>query len=375
MAKVAVIGGGYAGLACLIDLAKNAPELELNLIDGRAEHCKITNLHKTFEKPISNFQVPYVDLAKRFGFTFHQQKLKLTTADLQTWQRAKKLPLADQDLSFDWLVICTGSQPLLQPTSEEVFGISTLQAGQGPTLLESWMTEAVLQQIELSFVGAGATGLQTLFELQDHLRRNRIDCRLRLIDHDERLAKELPEGAHHYILRKLRREGIDYLPETEFLNQEEGQILLAEKKSGREYVLPSLATGLLTGVQPAPVSLHNNVYGQVEVEGELLTNIFSAGDCADYAGNGLNHLTAQAAVRKGKLVAHNIGNLQAGRGLRRYRYQERGYLLSLGSADAVGWLGLRRNLIKGFTASVLKDALETQYDLYLDGVDTYLGFP
>jgi NADH dehydrogenase len=115
------------------------------------------------------------------------------------------------------------------------------------------------------------------------------------------------------------------------------------------------------------------VFGQVEVEGKLFTDIFGAGDCADYAGNGLNHLTAQAAVRKGKLVAHNIRNLKAGRELRRYRYQERVYLLSLGSTDAVGWLGLHSNLMKDFTASILKDALETQYDLYLDGVDTYLG--
>jgi NADH dehydrogenase len=109
--------------------------------------------------------------------------------------------------------------------------------------------------------------------------------------------------------------------------------------------------------------------------GQLLQEIFSAGDCADYAGNGLNQLSAQAAVRKGKLVAHNIRNLNAGRGLHRYRYQEKGYLLSLGSVDAVGWLGLRCNLIKGFAANVLKEAMESQYNLYLDGVDTYLGFP
>ena len=86
-------------------------------------------------------------------------------------------------------------------------------------------------------------------------------------------------------------------------------------------------------------------------------------------------MTAQAAVRKGKLVAHNIRNLNAQRGLRRYRYQEKGYLLSLGSIDAVGWLGLRCNLLKGFPANVLKEAMESQYDLFLDGVDTYLGFP
>ena len=57
MAKVIVLGGGYAGLACLIGLAKKAPHLELHLVDAGTEHCKLTNLHKTFSKPASEFKV------------------------------------------------------------------------------------------------------------------------------------------------------------------------------------------------------------------------------------------------------------------------------------------------------------------------------
>jgi NADH dehydrogenase len=375
MAEVVVIGGGYAGLACLIDLAKKAPQVKLHLVDGQAEHCKMTNLHKTFAKSVNEFLVPYGDLAERFGFTFHRQKIYFEAEDLKRWQQTKKLSLADRDLTFDRLVVATGSRPQLQPKGSEVFGLAALKGGRGPELLEHWMTEAVSRRIELSFVGGGATGLQVLFELQEQLRRKRVDYRLRLIDLGDRLAPVLPEGAHRYILRKLRREEIDYLAKTEFLGQQDGQILLADHTTGGEYHLPSAATLLFPGVQRAPFALQSNPFGQVESDGQLLPDIFSAGDCADYRNGGLNHLTAQAAVRKGKLVACNIRNLNAGRELRRYQYQEKGYLLSLGPVDAVGWLGLRCPLIKGFAANVLKDAMESQYDLYLDGVDTYFGFP
>ncbi|MEJ2519039.1 MAG: FAD-dependent oxidoreductase [Desulfuromonadales bacterium] len=375
MARVVVIGGGYAGLACLIDLAKKAPQLERHLVDGRSTHCKMTNLHKTFVKPVTDFTVPYAELGDRFGFRLHQQQLGITQAAVKTWQQTKKLPLADGELAFDWLVVATGSRPQIQPMNENVFGLSALQDGRGPQLLEDWVTKAVDPRIELSFVGAGATGLQVLFELQEQLRRKRVDCGLRLVDLGNRLAAELPDGAHRYIGRKLQREKIDYLPDTEFLGQEDGEVLLAEKESGRKYRLPSTATLLFPGVKPAPWALQSNPYGQVEIDGQVLADIFSAGDCADYAGNGLNHLTAQAAVRKGKLVAQNICSINADRDLRPYRYQEKGYLLSLGSIDAVGWLLLRCNLITGFKANVLKEALESQYDLYLDGVDTYLGSP
>jgi NADH dehydrogenase len=121
--------------------------------------------------------------------------------------------------------------------------------------------------------------------------------------------------------------------------------------------------------------LKTNAYGQVVGKGEVLENILSAGDCSRFDSSGLNSLTAQAAVRKGKLVARNILQLKNGDKPHRYSYQEKGYLVSLGALDAIGWVGLRCNLVKGFPASVIKDAMETQYDLFLNGVDTYLDFP
>ncbi len=375
MAQVIVIGGGYAGLACLISLAKKMPTLQLHLIDANKDHCKITNLHKTFAKPVANFNVPYARLAEQFGFTFHQRRLQIDSNGLKRWQQQKKIPLDDGALDFDWLIVSTGAVSLIPPRGRHVYGLENLIAGRGPALLDEWRIRAESQRLDISFVGGGATGLQILFELKALLRQQKIDAGLRLIDMNNRTVPFLPEGAHRYIVRKLRREGIAYLPETEYLEQTDTTVVLKECGNNREYELESAATLLFAGVKRAPLSLPTNSFGQIEAEGDLLPNIFSAGDCSDYAGNGLNLLTAQAAIRKGKLVAHNIGNLQAGRGLRSYRYLEKGYLMSLGPIDAVGWVGLRCNLARGFPANVLKEAMESQYDLFLDGVDTYLGFP
>lgn len=375
MPRLVVVGGGYAGLACLIELAKKAPELDLHLVDANAEHCKLTNLHKTFSAPVSDFKVPYNQLAKRFNFTFHKQRINFSADELRRWQREKSIPLRDGELDFDWLLISTGATSSLPSLGGNVYGIEHLQAGRGADLLGHWQTQAETGQLTISLVGAGATGLQVLFELQTLLRKQRVDAMLRLIDISPQVLPDLPEKAHRYVARKLRREKIDFFPETRFCGQQEGEILLAEQNSGREYSLPSTATLLFPGVQRAPFAVPSSPYGQIKIEDELLPDLFSAGDCADYAGDGLNLLTAQAAVRKGKLVAHNIRNLHAGRGLRRYRYQEKGYLLSLGPIDAVGWLGLRCNLFTGFAANMLKEAMENQYDLFLDGIDTYAGFP
>ena len=374
MQRVVVVGGGYAGLACLIELSRKNRQLELHLVDANSEHCKITNLHKTFSKPIEDFKVPYAQLAEQFSFTFHQDRLGVTEEDLLRLQAEKKLALAGGELVFDCLVMSTGASPLEITEGDGVVGQDDLRRGEAKRMLSALQEQAKRQDVHVSLVGGGATGLQILFELQALLKNNDVPHKLRLIDLNQRLVPELPENVHRYILQKLERQKIEYLPATRYLGQVDREIRLIEAQNGREWSLPSHLTLLFPGVVPE-LPLRTNPYGQAKVKNQVLPAIFAAGDCSHYDSAGLNTLTAQAAVRKGKLVAHNILRLARNTGLRTYSYQEKGYLLSLGPEEAVGWLGLRGNLVRGFPAIVLKEAMETQYDLFLRGVDTYFGFP
>lgn len=372
MSRVVVLGGGYAGLACLIELCKRDKSLDLHLVDAGADHCKITNLHKTFQHPLEKFTVSYGELAEKHHFTFHQHRLDFSEQDLDRWYEQKKLPLHKSALPFDWLVIATGAAPIQLDTGPGSFGQNELRRGEGTALLESLLEPGSEEMLQISLVGGGATGVQMLFELHEQLRKKRISHQLRLIDQNQRLAPNLPEGGHKYIANKLRRAEIDYLPGTNYLGQTDSQIQLAEMATNREYSLPSQLTLLFPGVSAVPTTMATNAYGQVVSKGSTLENILSAGDCSRFDSSGLNSLTAQAAVRKGKLVACNIIRLGCGEKPQAYRYQEKGHLVSLGALDAIGWIGLRCNLVRGFPASVIKDAMETQYDLFLEGVDTYL---
>ncbi len=374
MPRVVVLGGGYAGLACLIELGKMDKSLELHLVDADADHCKITNLHKTFQHPLEKFTVSYAELAEKYHFTFHRQRLAFSLQDLALWHQQQKLPLHKAALPFDWLVVATGAAPIQLDTGPGSFGQNELRRGEGKALLESFLETEEEDPLQISLVGGGATGVQVLFELHEQLRKKRIPNKLRLIDQNQRLVPNLPEGAHKYIAKKLRRAGIDYLPGTNYLGQTDSQIQLAELATNNEYSLSSQLTLQFPGVSAAPSTVVTNAYGQVISSGSTLENVLSAGDCSKFDSSGLNSLTAQAAVRKGKLVARNIVRLSGGEEPQTYRYLEKGYLVSLGALDAIGWIGLRCNLVRGFPASVIKDGLETQYDLFLDGVDTYLDF-
>lgn len=374
MPKIVVLGGGYAGLACLIELSRRDKQAQLHLIDAEADHCKQTNLHKTFRYPAEKYCVPYTTLAERFSFTFHQQRVAFTLEDLARWQQEGALSLAGEKIPFDALVISSGAAPRQLPDGAATTTANDLRKGGGPALIDQLRQLGGSAPLEISCVGGGATGIQFLWELEEELARQRIPHNLRLIDLNRRLVPGLPRTFHAHIRRKLQRKNISYLAETGYLGQQQDVIELQQVGSDASFALPSHWTLLFPGVTPAPQSFAANAYGQVLVDGAPLASIFVAGDCSRFDSSGLNQLTAQAAVRKGKLVARNILRLGQGRSMLRYTYQEKGYILSLGGSDAIGWVGLRLALVKGLPAALLKEAMETQYDLFLNGVDTYFDF-
>jgi len=55
-----------------------------------------------------------------------------------------------------------------------------------------------------------------------------------------------------------------------------------------------------------------------------------------------------------------------------YLHRDIGYVVSLGPADAIGWLALENNVVTGLAAYTIKEIVEAQYDLLLAGIDTYL---
>ena len=110
------------------------------------------------------------------------------------------------------------------------------------------------------------------------------------------------------------------------------------------------------------------------MDNDELESVYAVGDCTKYAGQGLNSSSAQAAVRKGKLVAQNLNRKSTGKDLKQYTYKELGYFLSLGPGDGVGWMIHPDNVLSGPPAMVVKETIEAQYDLFIRGFDTYLPF-
>ncbi|MDP1558505.1 MAG: FAD-dependent oxidoreductase [Nitrosomonas sp.] len=370
--NVVIVGGGYAGIAALTVLSHYASNIDIVIIDPRDQHIKITHLHETFRYPLSDFLVPFSELEHRFGCRHISATLTLDENVLQQWQKDKTLVVNGEELAFDYLLIASSCETNASDHLENVRSLDDFLTLAGSDLLSSFLLKNDKQAPFISVVGGGATGIQFLFELKQFLDRQKIKSKLRLINSGDRVLEQFPKEFSSYVQLRMHDLGIDFYPNTYCKEQQVDKILLEEKQTGKQFELPSNLSLMFLGKKQGKLFVANS-FGQVMINHITLHNIFAAGDCCYYNSFGSNALTAQSAVRKGKLAARNIlrhsGTLKL---LEPYLHRDIGYVVSLGSADAVGWLVSTGNVITGIPALAIKELVESQYDFLLMGIDTYL---
>jgi NADH dehydrogenase len=370
--KLVIIGGGYSGLSALVTIREYRPDAEIVLVDRRPYHLKITHLHESFRRPLANFKVPFAALEKRFNFRYVMADLTFDDAELKQWQTDRTIPVGQEEIGFDYLLIATGAGFKKLEKSKHVIDLDDFIRKSGPELLEENLAATGSSDSWITAVGGGATGIQYLFEIANFVRERQMPWRLRLVDSEPRVLTQFNAKLGQYAEARMADLGIDHVPGRFFRAQEAEHVVLEEVETGELSELASHLTLLFVG-KSASIRLHANFFGQVVLDGETLDRVFTAGDCSYYRSLGSNVMTAQSAVRKGKLAARNIlrhsGVVKV---LEPYLHRDLGYVISMGPQDSVGWVALERNVVGGFPATVVKEIVEAQYDLLLAGIDTYV---
>ncbi len=370
--RIIIVGGGYSGLAALATLREHNSDAEIVLIDPRADHLKITQLHESFRRPWTDVHLPFRNLEHRFGIRHIQANIQLDEGLLKQSNADRVLVADNQLLDFDYLLIATGAAFRKLEKGERTLDLDDFIAEPGPDLLDRHFQSGGGDGNYLTVVGGGATGIQFLFEIAHFVRERRIPCRLRLTDVEDAPLTQFNAKLGRYTEARLDDLGIEFMPGHFFRNQTADRVVLERRETGEPVELPSSLSLLFVGKSPLSRQ-ETNWFGQVVAEGTTLDRVFAAGDCSRYRVPGSNSFSAQTAIRKGKLAARNIlrhsGRIKL---LEPYVHQDIGYVVSLGPADAVGWVASQRNVVGGSPAAAVKGIVEAQYDLLLAGIDTYL---
>lgn len=371
--SIVIVGGGYAGIAALTTFLRYMPDANITIVDPRSHHIKITRLHESFRYPLQDFMVPFISLEERFGCRHICAELHTTEDNIQQWRDDKFITIHEEKLEFDYVLIASGAASGQITQENNVFDLNTFLTISGSDLLNRSLETTNQEKPYISVVGGGATGIQFLFEISHFIKRKKMECNLRLINNNDRVLQQFPADFSEYAEAKMSDLGIDFYPNTYYQKQTKNGILLKSKETKDEFKLPSKITLLFLGNNPEK-RLLANTFGQVIIDNRPLRNIFTAGDCSNYNSCGSNTMSAQSSVRKGRLAACNIlRDSSILKLFEPYIHQDLGYVISLGPKDAVGWLAKENNVVGGTPALLLKELVESQYDLLLaTGIDTYL---
>ncbi len=371
--NIVIVGGGYAGITALTTFVRYMPDANITIIDPRSHHIKITHLHESFRYPLQDFMVPFSSLEERFNCRHICAELHATEDNIQQWSADKFITINEEKIEFDYVLIASGAASGCTSQESNVHDINTFLTISGSELINRSLKTIDQEKPYISVVGGGATGIQFLFEIAHFIKRKKIECNLRLIHSNDRVLQQFPAGFSEYTEARMSELGVDFQQNTYYQKQTENSIFLKSKETKEEFELPSKMTLLFLGNNPGK-RLSANTFGQVIVDSQPIRNIFVAGDCSDYNSCGSNTMSAQSSVRKGRLAACNIlRDSSMLKVFEPYLHQDLGYVISLGPKDAVGWLAVENNVVGGTPALLLKELVESQYDLLLaKGIDTYL---
>ncbi|MBT8144981.1 MAG: FAD-dependent oxidoreductase [Gammaproteobacteria bacterium] len=354
--KIAVVGGGYAGLACIMELRRRLQNATIHLYDPRVRHLKITHLHETLRHPRSRFEVPFDDLASRLDFEHRPAAVDFSDGVAS---------VAGAAFDYDYIAVTTGSQSLPLPRGAEAYTIEDFASGDGRQIVDAFVEDSTRPRVA-TVVGGGATGVQFAFELQARLRDAGAGTTIQMLDQGSRPVPDQPVEVSDYVRDRLEDCGIEYCPDSRYCDAS-GYELIVER--GHETCqLQSGLTLLCAGARPAPQAFSTDSTGRVDGS----DNMFAAGDCATYTTRADDFMTAQVAVRQGKLIATNIDRVSRDVEPLDYSFCELGYVVSLGALDAAGWILSRTQPLTGTPAFAVKGAVEAQYDLFVAGLDTYI---
>jgi NADH dehydrogenase len=266
-----------------------------------------------------------------------------------------------REIRYDRLVLAAGSVNKLLP----IPGITEYAHGFRGIPEALYLRDHLIRQVELAavaddpaeraarmtfvVVGAGYTGTEvaahghlltrTLAARQPRLQQ--VPPRWVLIDIAPRILPELDQRLSRTAARVLTRRGVELRTETAV---EEAKPAAVQLSDGEQ--IPTRTLVWCVGVRPDPLV---EGLGLATEQGRLVVdeflqvpghpNVFAVGDAAavpDPSGGpgDIAPMTAQHAVRQGKLVARNIAaTLGKGR-LRAYRHHELGFVVDLGGVQA-----------------------------------------
>ena len=351
MARIVVLGAGFAGLWAAIGAARKREEI------GAAAEVLVVDRYPYHNIRVRNYEIDLGSVALPLGKVLDPIGVNHLTADVRTIDVAKQHVAVttrhgQEILAYDRLVVALGSElarPDIPGLARHGFDVDTYSAAVrlnahiaalGTSRPSSGRSTVVV-------VGAGFTGIEVATEMPSKLRRTLAADRHRVILVDNNPAVGATIGAHArpVIGEALATLGIETRLKSKVAAIDATGIALA---SGE--IIPAQTVVWCAGMRASPLAAllpgTPDRLGRVSVDPFMrvagLTNAFAAGDVASSLVDGVHCtvMSCQFARPMGRFAGHNVVADLFGRPMLRLQIDWYVTVLDLGTWGAlytVGW--------------------------------------
>lgn len=322
-AKVVILGGGYAGVSAAKRLARTRDDVDVTLVNPRAEFVERIRLHQ-FVAETHPAVKPLADLLPTSTHFVHAAAERIDAGD-------RRVRLSDGSVAdYDYLIYALGSRSRLDVipgADDHAVTLGTLEdASTARDRVRRLSASATV-----TVVGGGLTGIETAAELAGASGHT-----IRVVT-DQPLGASISDRGRSYLRSYFERAGVDVIENTAVAEVQESKLLLADGTtldSDLTIVVAAFGVPDLAATSGLAVSAS----GALQVENTLLSTgtptIVGAGD-AVVLGEKPLRMSCQVAVPSGVHAAETVLGLIAGRTPKPVRPKFAGQNISLGRRSAL----------------------------------------
>lgn len=364
MARVMILGGGFAGVFTAKNLLKTAPAGTEVMLVSETNYFTFQPLLPEVAAGALSASDSVTQLRQLLpGVTVVQAEVLGIDLNAKTVTVTQGSKRRISELTYDHIVLALGQVVRLDRVPglcEHAFPVKTTAHAHRLRnhvincleYADGVADEAVRKRL-LTFVviGAGFSGVETIGEVKDMIDRSlqfypniqRHEIRMVLVEFAGRILGELPESLAKYAAKRLEKQGIEVWLNT---GVKAATFFDVEMNDGRKIntatIVATIGNGPSKMVETLGLTLER---GKIKTDPTMRVagpdNVWAVGDCAlipmknKKGEDAFAPPTAQFAVREGRQLAGNIAAALRGRPAKPFHYIPQGAMASIGNYRAV----------------------------------------
>ena len=381
-ARVVVVGGGFAGVACARKLAASH-DLHVTLIDKNDYHQFQPLLYQVATSMLAARDIAYPlrKIAAEYD-EFDAKRAEVAAVD----PVARTVTTSTgETYAGDYIVLAAGSQPNFfgTPGSEHVFPLYSLddadrlrtriiqafeEADRDPHLADEGAIDFVV-------VGGGPTGVEVAGALSEMINTTMVHefpslaprAKVHLVDHGKELLKMFADKGHAYAARILEKDGVELLMGTGVKAIAPGHVTLSDGTTIKTRCV-IWGGGLMAAPIAGAAGLPQGRGGRIDVQPDFTVagfpGVLAIGDIANIpAKDGRTYpQLGSVALQSGTWAAKTVLADRARKSGKPFSYLDKGTMAMIGRGAAVAqvkgvelhgkvafaaWLGVHAALMTG----------------------------